>query len=156
LAFWRERWAGRCKAPRRRQCGDIAEERQCRRCPPAAAPRKVAALQGEEHWSRSRHVGHNVIVTPRAATKCQVILARALSTALPATTASDCRRLDLRRHARSPRITQCPAASNPGSRGPLCAPTFLPGPWDEQIRWRALDSYAYYMHINAYEIYTKH
>src|SRR5213596_4301661 len=37
-AFWRERRAGRCKAPRRRRCGGIVEERQRRRCPPAAAP----------------------------------------------------------------------------------------------------------------------
>src|SRR5437773_1416695 len=42
-AFWRERRAGRCKAPRRRRCGDIVEERQRRRCPPAAAPLRAAA-----------------------------------------------------------------------------------------------------------------
>src|SRR6184192_3955887 len=34
LAFWRERRAGRCKAPRRRRCGDIVEERQRRRYAP--------------------------------------------------------------------------------------------------------------------------
>jgi hypothetical protein len=34
--------AGRCKAPRRRRCGDIVEERQRRRCPSAAAPRRAA------------------------------------------------------------------------------------------------------------------
>src|SRR2546422_5305302 len=44
LAFWRERRAGRCKAPRRRRCGDIVEERQRRRYAPfAAAPRRAAA-----------------------------------------------------------------------------------------------------------------
>src|SRR5439155_18334572 len=43
LAFWREHRAGRCKAPRRRRCGDIVKERQRRRCPPAAAPRRAAA-----------------------------------------------------------------------------------------------------------------
>ena len=37
-AFWRERRAGRCEAPRRRRCGVIVEERQQSRCPPAAAP----------------------------------------------------------------------------------------------------------------------
>src|SRR5207244_496235 len=42
-AFWRERRAGRCKAPRRRRCGGIVEERQHRRCPPAAAPLRAAA-----------------------------------------------------------------------------------------------------------------
>src|SRR5216117_3519220 len=44
LAFWRERRAGRCKAPRRRRCVDIVEERQRRRYAPfAAAPRRAAA-----------------------------------------------------------------------------------------------------------------
>ena len=33
---------GRCKAPRRRRCGDIVEERQRRRCPSAASPRRAA------------------------------------------------------------------------------------------------------------------
>src|SRR2546427_12489708 len=42
-AFWRERRAGRCKAPRRRRCGDIVEQRQRRRCPPADAPLRAAA-----------------------------------------------------------------------------------------------------------------
>ncbi|PYV04599.1 MAG: hypothetical protein DMG10_07605 [Acidobacteria bacterium] len=42
-AFWRERRAGRCKAPRRRRCGGIVEERQRRRCPPTAAPLRAAA-----------------------------------------------------------------------------------------------------------------
>ena len=41
-ALWRERRAGRCKAPRRRRCGDIVEERQRSRCPPAAAPLRAA------------------------------------------------------------------------------------------------------------------
>jgi hypothetical protein len=45
LAFWRERRAGRCKAPRRRRCGDIVEERQRSSCPPAAAPRRAAGSQ---------------------------------------------------------------------------------------------------------------
>ncbi len=35
--------AGRCQAPRRRRCGDIVEERQRRRCPPAAGPLRAAA-----------------------------------------------------------------------------------------------------------------
>ena len=42
LAFWRERRVGRCKAPRRRRCGDIVEERQRRRCLPTATPRRTS------------------------------------------------------------------------------------------------------------------
>src|SRR5438477_13207098 len=40
LAFWRERRAGRCKAPRRRRCGDIVEAPELRsgRDRRAAAP----------------------------------------------------------------------------------------------------------------------
>ena len=63
-AFWRERRAGRCKAPRRRRCGDIVEERQRSRCPPAAAPPWAAAprpagfvarsLQTKQYARRSR------------------------------------------------------------------------------------------------------
>ncbi|MBM3789535.1 MAG: dicarboxylate/amino acid:cation symporter, partial [Acidobacteria bacterium] len=45
FTFWRERRAGRCKAPRRRRCADIVEERQRRRCPSAAAPRRAAGSQ---------------------------------------------------------------------------------------------------------------
>src|SRR5437016_10829493 len=44
-AFWREGRAGRCKAPRRRRCGDIVQERQRRRCPPAAAPLRACGPQ---------------------------------------------------------------------------------------------------------------
>jgi hypothetical protein len=43
FTLWRERRAGRCKAPRRRRCGDIVEERQRRGCPPAAAGLGAAA-----------------------------------------------------------------------------------------------------------------
>src|SRR5512141_1966163 len=43
FAFWRERRAGRCEAPRRRRCRNIVEERQQSRCPPAAAPLRAAA-----------------------------------------------------------------------------------------------------------------
>ena len=82
LAFWRERRVGRCKAPRRRRCSDIVEERQRNRCPPAAAPRRVAAPQHGKPGDISPQIGcakHNVRVAPEAATKCQVIFARALS-----------------------------------------------------------------------------
>src|SRR5881628_1785502 len=54
-AFWRERRAGRCKAPRRRRCGDIVEERQRRRCPPAAAPLRAAARRPAGCVARSLH-----------------------------------------------------------------------------------------------------
>src|SRR5947209_20345650 len=74
-AFWRERRAGRCKAPRRRRCGDIVEERQRRRCPPAAAPRRAAALMPGKLLKFASYVsiGHE------AAAKCQIILARTLT-----------------------------------------------------------------------------
>ena len=45
FTLWRERRAGRCKAPRRRRCGVIVEERQRSRCPPAATPRQAAGPQ---------------------------------------------------------------------------------------------------------------
>jgi antitoxin component of MazEF toxin-antitoxin module len=48
FTFWRERRMGRCKAPRRRRCGDIVEERQRRRCPSAAAPRRAAGFQNRK------------------------------------------------------------------------------------------------------------
>src|SRR5881227_1067047 len=54
-AFWRERRAGRCKTPRRRRCGDIVEERQRRRCPPAAAPLRAAARRPAGCVARSLH-----------------------------------------------------------------------------------------------------
>src|SRR5437773_9733825 len=75
-AFWRERRAGRCKPPRRRRCGDIVEERQRRRCPPAAAPPRAAALMPGKLLKFAGYVsiGHE------ATAKCQIILARALST----------------------------------------------------------------------------
>jgi hypothetical protein len=44
-AFRRERRSGRCKAPRHRRCGVIVEERQRRRCQPAAAPLRAGGLQ---------------------------------------------------------------------------------------------------------------
>src|SRR5205823_3126568 len=75
LAFWRERRAGRCKAPRRRRCGDIVEERQQRRYAPfAAAPPRAAALMPGKLLKFAGYVsiGHE------AAAKCQIILARAL------------------------------------------------------------------------------
>jgi len=60
LAFWRERRAGRCKAPRRRRCDDIVEERQRSRCPPAAAPRRAAApkLGEPEQLASYDSIGH--------------------------------------------------------------------------------------------------
>ena len=67
MAFWRERRVGRCKAPRRRRCGDIVEEWQRRRCPPAAAPRRVAALECvgcAEICPCAARAKHNVIVPP--------------------------------------------------------------------------------------------
>ena len=60
LAFWRERRAGICKAPRRRRCGDIVEDRQRRRCQPAAAPRRAMAPRpsGQLRSSDNVIVGH--------------------------------------------------------------------------------------------------
>ena len=54
-AFWRERRAGRCKAPRRWRCGGIVEERQRRRCPPAAAPLRAAARRPAGCGQRSEN-----------------------------------------------------------------------------------------------------
>src|SRR5216117_1499754 len=68
-AFWRERRAGRCKAPRRRRCGDIVEERQRRRCPPAAAPLRAAACRPAGCVARSLHTAaaeRGTHLTPRA------------------------------------------------------------------------------------------
>jgi len=45
--------AGRCKAPRRRRCGVIVEERQRSRCPSAAAPRRAAARRPAGFVARS-------------------------------------------------------------------------------------------------------
>src|SRR5947208_1827094 len=64
-AFWRERRAGRCKAPRRRRCGDIVEERQRRKCPPAAAPLRAAARRPAGCVARSLHTAAGMLV-PRA------------------------------------------------------------------------------------------
>src|SRR5881396_388809 len=61
-AFWRERRAGRCKAPRRRRCGDIVEERQRRRCPPAAAPLRAAARRPAGCVARSLHTAAGMLV----------------------------------------------------------------------------------------------
>ena len=61
-AFWRERRAGRCKAPRRRRCGDIVEERQRRRCPPAAAPLRAAARRPAGGVARSLHTAPGMLV----------------------------------------------------------------------------------------------
>ena len=54
-ALRRERRAGRCKAARRRRCGDIVEERQRNRCPPAAAPLRAAARRPADCVARSSH-----------------------------------------------------------------------------------------------------
>src|SRR6266581_8800950 len=61
-AFWRERRAGRCEAPRRRRCGDIVEERQRRRCPPAAAPLRAAARRPAGCVARSLHTAAGMLV----------------------------------------------------------------------------------------------
>src|SRR5207248_4031624 len=61
-AFWRERRAGRCKAPRRRRCRDIVEERQRRRCPPAAAPLRAAARRPAGCVARSLHTAAGMLV----------------------------------------------------------------------------------------------
>ena len=76
LAFWRERRAGRCKAPRRRRCGDIVEERQRRRYAPW--PPRPAGLRLPRP---ANHCGLPVMIQlgMGAAAKCQIILARALS-----------------------------------------------------------------------------
>src|SRR5437763_7631060 len=74
-AFWRERRAGRCKAPRRRRCGDIVEERQRRRCPPAAAPLRAAARRPAGCVARSLHT---------AADAAGMLVARALPAGLGA------------------------------------------------------------------------
>ena len=75
MAFWRERWAGRCKATRRRRCGDIVEERQRRRCPPAAAPRRAADPRPTE---LSQLADYDTI-GPGTGSKMPLILARTLS-----------------------------------------------------------------------------
>ena len=54
-ALRRERRAGRCKAARRRRCGDIVEERQPSRCPPAVAPLRAAARRPADCVARSSH-----------------------------------------------------------------------------------------------------
>src|SRR5207247_7348435 len=61
-AFWRERRAGRCKAPRRRRCSDIVEDRQRRRCPPAAAPLRAAARRLPGCVARSLHTATGMLV----------------------------------------------------------------------------------------------
>src|SRR6184192_3133375 len=62
-AFWRERRAGRCKAPRRRRCGDIVEERQRRRYAPfAAAPLRAAARRPAGCVARSLHTAAGMLV----------------------------------------------------------------------------------------------
>src|SRR5947199_1435915 len=61
-AFWRERRAGRCKAPRPRRCGGIVEERQRRRCPPAAAPLRAAARRPAGCVARSLHTAAGMLV----------------------------------------------------------------------------------------------
>src|SRR5438034_5104062 len=61
-AFWRERRAGRCKAPRRRRCSDIVEERQRRRCLPAAAPLRAAARRPPGCVARSLHTAAGMLV----------------------------------------------------------------------------------------------
>src|SRR5881409_3635341 len=61
-AFWRERRAGRCKAPRRRRCSDIVEERQRRRCPPAAGPLRAAARRPSGCVARSLHTAAGMLV----------------------------------------------------------------------------------------------
>src|SRR5438552_11000446 len=61
-AFWRERRAGRCKAPRRRRCGGIVEEQQRRRCPPAAAPLRAAARRPAGCVARSLHTAAGMLV----------------------------------------------------------------------------------------------
>src|SRR6266536_983296 len=61
LAFWRERRAGRCKAPRPRRCGDIVEERQRRRYVPfAAAPRRAAGPHARQtmQFTGYHSIGH--------------------------------------------------------------------------------------------------
>src|SRR2546426_1878610 len=76
LAFWRERRAGRCKALRRRRCGDIVEKRQRRRYAPfAAAPRRAAAPTPSKPLRLAGYdsIGHG------SRSKCQIILARALT-----------------------------------------------------------------------------
>src|SRR5437870_7714799 len=75
LAFWRERRAGRCKAPRRRRCSDIVEERQRRRCPPAAAPLRAEARRPPGCVARSLHT---------AADAAGMLVARALPAGLGA------------------------------------------------------------------------
>src|SRR5437773_1242557 len=77
LAFWRERRAGRCKAPRRRRCGDIVEERQRRRCLPAAAPHGLRLPRPANYCGLPVMIQLGMGV----AAKCQIILARALSQA---------------------------------------------------------------------------
>ena len=72
LTLWRERRAGRCKAPRRRRCGDIVEERQRGKCPPAA-PLRAAARRPAGCVARSSHTTpyrSRLASGPGAAEKC--------------------------------------------------------------------------------------
>jgi hypothetical protein len=72
--------AGRADA-RRRDAGDVATSPRSGKAADARPPPRPAGLRPPGHGTLAPvcHGGHNVIVTPRAATKCQVILARALS-----------------------------------------------------------------------------
>ena len=88
LAFWRERRAGRCKAPRRRRCrcassrsGNAADARPPPR-PEWLRPRKEPHFDTVLDFDEVQSVKiHNVTVARGAATKCQVIIARALRSA---------------------------------------------------------------------------
>ncbi len=69
FTLWREHrrtcgapGAGRCQAPRRRRCGDIVEERQRRRCPPAAAPLRAAARRPAGRVAHSLHTTTGMLV----------------------------------------------------------------------------------------------
>src|ERR1044071_8548012 len=70
LAFWRERRAGRCKAPRRRRCSDIVEDAEQAR----DALRRAAAPMHADYYS----LMIKLRLRSGTAAKCRVILARAL------------------------------------------------------------------------------
>jgi len=92
LAFWRERRAGRCEAPRRRRCGvhrrgAATKQMPARRRAPAgcgseARWRFCSLLTCDPAWLGLRTQFSSLAPSQRAwepAAKCQVILAHALS-----------------------------------------------------------------------------
>jgi hypothetical protein len=74
FTFWRERRAGRCKAPRRRRCGDIVEDPERCSGPPPRPEGRQARLYTTSYTNLTAEPP-----TVNAAAECEVIFARALS-----------------------------------------------------------------------------